>query len=161
MSQEPDMRFGAPELLNANALVDSDVTMLSILREAATNRYCPYITPERLKRSLTRMDVAVVRVLHLDGVNPIVAMGTLSRVETLGRACGRIQDVVVGNGYVHHRANLVASVVGRLLARAQEFAMESVDLHQVRMELAASAEVLATHGYKGEILGFVYLTELR
>lgn len=154
---DTDLRFSAPELLNANALVDADVTMLRILREVATNRECRYITPERLKGSLTRMDVAVVRAVHLSGGNPIVAMGTLSRIETLGRGSGVIQDVVVGNGYIHRRADLVALVVGRLLAQTQALVMETVEVYYPHINLAG--EILTAYGYEHTVLSRVHLTE--
>lgn len=155
----PSPDYTEPQLLNANALGHDVANTLRILLEVSTNREQPLLTEERLRQSLTRMDVVVVRAVHLDGANPIVAMGTLSRVTTLGRTCGIIRDVVVGNGYVHHRANLVASVVGRLLARAQEFVMAEVELHQPQINLAD--EVLAAYGYRQDVQRRTHLTQFR
>lgn len=155
----PSSDYTEAQLLNANALQDDVAGMLRSLLEG-NNRRSPNITNERLKQSLTLMDVAVVRSMSHGGASPIVAMGTLSRVTTLGRGCGIIREVVVADGHIHHRANLIASVVGRLLARAQEFAMAEIELHQPHINLAG--EVLAAYGYRHDVLHRIgLLTELR
>lgn len=146
MTGIPKSDYTEAHLLNANALRDEDGTELRALLESATDRKYPLLTNMRLQQSLIRMDVAVVRLVKDGGAGPIVAAGTLSRIETLGRGCGVIRDVVVGSGHIHHRGNLVASVVGRLLARAQEFAMPTVEANPTALGLMAD-DVFAAYGY--------------
>lgn len=159
MTGIPKSDYTEAQLLNANALTGQDVAAVRAMLEECMDRQYPLITGERLAQSLTRMDVAVVRAAN-NLESPIVAMGTISRVAALGRTHGLIRDVVVGHGHIHHRANLVSSVLGRLLARAQEFVFETVEIPPAVAGLMAD-EILAAYGYRRSETVRIILNELR